>query len=465
MRKIILGLLVLSVFTGFIKAQDDDTVIIYKFSIDKQIAAPIWRTTKLSLEEATKVNADYVLIHMNTYGGQVDMADSIRTALLNYPKPIMVFIDNQAISAGALISIACDSIYMRAGGNIGAATVVNQTGEQVPDKYQSFMRSMMRSTAEAHGKKPVVENGDTSWVWHRDPAIAELMVDPKIAVVGISDTGSVLTFTTLEAIENGFCEGEASSIEEVIRLAGIENYNIAEFKASGIEKLIQMFINPFLSSILIMIVIGGIYFELQSPGIGFPLIAAVGAAILYFAPLYLEGIAENWQVIVFVAGVILVAVEIFAIPGFGVAGVLGIGGIITGLTFGMIDKLSFKFGPGSESEGHVLAAFAIVMASMFAAFIFSIWLSKKLFTSNRLFGSLALEKVQNSSEGYVGVDAATQQSLVGKTGLAHTVLRPSGKVIIDNEIYDAKSEVSYIEKGDKILVKREEAGQLYVVKE
>ncbi|MDX2414265.1 MAG: nodulation protein NfeD, partial [Bacteroidales bacterium] len=238
MRKIIFGLILLSTFTGLIKAQDKDTVIVYKFVINKQIAAPIWRTTKLSLEEATKVNADYVLIHMNTYGGQVDMADSIRTALLNYPKPIMVFIDNQAISAGALISIACDSIYMRSGGNIGAATVVNQTGEQVPDKYQSFMRSMMRSTAEAHGKKPVVENGDTSWVWHRDPAIAELMVDPKIAVEGISDTGSVLTFTTLEAIENGFCEGEASSIEEVIRLAGIENYEIAEFKASGIEKLI-----------------------------------------------------------------------------------------------------------------------------------------------------------------------------------------------------------------------------------
>lgn len=464
MRKILIVFILLSTFASLIKGQDNDTVLVFKFSIDKQIAAPIWRTTKLSLEEASKMNADYVLIHMNTYGGQVDMADSIRTAILNYPLPVMVFIDNQAISAGALISLACDSIYMRSGGSIGAATVVNQTGEQVPDKYQSFMRGMMRSTAEAHGKKPVIENGDTTWVWHRDPNIAELMVDPKIYVEGVSDTGSVLTFTTLEAIDNGFCEGEANNIDEVLRIAGIGDYKIAEFKASGIEKMIQLFINPFVSGILIMLVIGGIYFELQSPGIGFPLIAAIGAAILYFAPLYLEGIAENWQVVVFIAGLILVAVEVFAIPGFGLAGVLGIGGIITGLTFGMIDKLTFRFGEG-EDDGHVIAAFAIVILSMFVAFVLSIWLSKKLFTDNKLFGSLALEKVQKTSEGYVGVDASTLRSMVGTSGIAHTVLRPSGKVLIDNETFDAISEVSYINKGDKILVKRDEAGQLYVVKE
>ncbi len=446
------------------KAQDTNKVLIYKYDIKKAIAAPIWRTTKISLEEASKEGADFVLIHMNTYGGQVDMADSIRTAILNYPVPVLVFIDNQAISAGALISIACDSIYMRPGGNIGAATVVNQTGEQVPDKYQSFMRGMMRSTSEAHGKVPVVEDGDTTWVWHRDPDIAQSMVDPKVYVEGVSDTGSVLTLTTLEAIEFGFCEGEANSIEEVLRLAGIENYDIKEFKPSGIERIIQLFINPIVSGLLIMIVIGGIYFELQSPGIGFPLIAAVFAAILYFAPLYLEGIAENWQVLVFIAGIVLVAIEIFAIPGFGVTGILGISGIIAGLTFGMIDKINFKFGPAPEGGNTVIAAFAIVFISMLTAFILSIWGSKKLLTSNRLLGRFALQKVQEADEGYVSVDVKKQKSVIGKTGLAHTVLRPSGKVMIDNEIYDAKSEVAYIDKGDKIIVKREESGQLYVLK-
>jgi membrane-bound serine protease (ClpP class) len=402
---------------------------------------------------------------MNTYGGQVDMADSIRTALLNYPKPVIVFIDNQAISAGALISIACDSIYMRSGGSIGAATVVNQTGEQVPDKYQSFMRGMMRSTAEAHGKKPVVSGGDTTWVWHRDPEIAETMVDPKVYVEGVSDTGSVLTLTVLEAIDLGFCEGEAASIEDVLIKAGISNYVIAEFKPTGLEKLIQLLINPAVSGILILLIVGGIYFELQSPGIGFPLIAAIFGAILYFAPLYLEDVASNWQVILFIVGLVLVALEIFVVPGFGITGIAGITAVITGLTFGMIDKIVWRFGASGDGVREVILAFTIVIVSMLTAFILSIWLSKKLFTSNRLLGRLALQKVQNIDEGYIGVDSVKQKSLKGKIGIAHTDLRPSGKVIISDEIFDAKSEIGYIEKGAKVKVIRDEAGQIYVIRE
>ncbi len=447
--------------------EDNQEVIVYKFDIKKMIAAPAWRTTKLSLREASETGADYVLIHMNTYGGQVDMADSIRTAILNYPKPVFVFIDNQAISAGALISIACDSIYMRAGGSIGAATVVDQTGQQVPDKYQSFMRGMMRSTAEAHGKKPVVVDGDTTYIWHRDPAIAESMVDPKVYVEGVSDTGSVTTLTTVEAIELGFCEGQALNPEEVLKLAGIENYRLEEFKPGGTEKIIQFLINPIVSGLLIMIIIGGLYFELQSPGVGFPLAAAVLAAILYFAPLYLEGLQANWQIAVFLAGVVLVIVEIFAIPGFGVTGVLGIAGILVGLTFTMIDKITFEFGtsPGDNGIQAAMASFAIVIVSMFLAFIISIWASKKLFSPNNLFGKLALQKTQNVNEGYISFDSKKQKSLIGAKGKAHTVLRPSGKVNINDEIYDARSEIGFIEKGADIRVIRDEAGQLYVLKD
>lgn len=447
--------------------EDNKEVIVYKFDIKKMIAAPAWRATKVSLREATDIGADYVLIHMNTYGGQVDMADSIRTAILNFPKTVLVFIDNQAISAGALIAIACDSIYMRAGGSIGAATVVDQTGQQVPDKYQSFMRGMMRSTAEAHGKKPVVVNGDTTYVWHRDPSIAESMVDPKVYVEGVSDTGSVTTLTTVEAIELGFCEGQALNPEEVIKLAGIENYRLEEFKPGGTEKIIQFLINPIVSGLLIMIIIGGLYFELQSPGVGFPLAAAVLAAILYFAPLYLEGLQANWQIAVFLIGVVLVIVEIFAIPGFGVTGVLGIAGILVGLTFAMIDKITFEFGtsPGDNGIQAALASFAIVIISMFLAFIISIWASKKLFSPNNLLGKLALQKTQNVNEGYISFDSKTQKSLIGAKGKAHTVLRPSGKVIINDEIYDARSEIGFIEKGADIRVIRDEAGQLYVLKD
>jgi membrane-bound serine protease (ClpP class) len=444
-------------------AQENKKVV-YKFEIRKMIAAPIWRTTQKSFDEAEEMGADYVLIHMNTYGGQVDFADSIRTRILNSSIPVLVYIDNQAISAGALISIAADSIYMRPGGSIGAATVVDQTGQQVPDKFQSFMRSMMRATAEAHGKKPVVKDGDTTMVWHRDPDIAQAMVDPRIVVEGIIDTGQVLTLTAREAISFGFCEGEASSVAEVLEKAGIEEYVIAEFKATPMEKAIQFLVNPAVSGLLIILIIGGIYFELQTPGVGFPLIAAVAAAVLYFAPLYLEGLASNWHIIVFVVGIVLIAIEVFAIPGFGVTGVLGIIGVISGLTFGMIDKIVFNFGPSENGVREVLMGFSIVVGSILVAFILSLWLTRKIFSPNNLFGSLALEKVQEVNEGYVSFDTTLQTSLVGTKGKAHTDLRPSGKVTINDNIYDAVSEIGYIGKGTEIKVRRHESGQLYVEK-
>jgi membrane-bound serine protease (ClpP class) len=180
----------------------------------------------------------------------------MRTLILNYNIPVIVFIDNQAISAGALIAIAADSIYMRPGGSIGAATVVNQTGEKMPDKYQSFMRGMMRATAEAHGKKPVITDGDTAWVWHRDPEIAQAMVDPSIVIEGIVDTGQVLTMTPLEAIKYGFCEGEVTTVDEALAKAGIKEYTIRELKLTLADKIIMLLVNPVVSGLLIMLIIG-----------------------------------------------------------------------------------------------------------------------------------------------------------------------------------------------------------------
>ena len=244
--------------------------------------------------------------------------------------------------------------------------------------------------------------------------------------------------------------------------SGLEDYKLYEFKPTALEIVIQLLVNPVVSSLLILVIIGGIYFELQTPGVGFPIIAAVAAAILYFAPMYLEGLASNWHIVVFVIGIILVAVEIFAIPGFGVTGVLGAIGIITGLTFGMIDKIVFNWGPSETGAREALFAFSLVMGSMLAAFILSLWLSRKLFSPNNVFGSLALEKVQEVNDGYVSFDTTLQSSVVGKTGVAHTDLRPSGKVRIDDHIYDAKSEIGYIGKGSAVRVRRHEAGQLYV---
>ncbi len=440
-----------------------DTVLVYTFSIKENIAAPAWRITQEAFEEALSLGADLVILQLNTYGGEVSAADSIRTRILNSPVPVYVFINDNAASAGALIAIACDSIYMKAGGKIGAATVVNQTGEQVPDKYQSYMRATMRATAEAHGKDTVITGSDTLIVWHRDPAIAEAMVDPRLYVEGISDTGQVLTFTASEAMKNGYCEGIVGSAEEIIESLGIETYVLKTYNPSALDKVIGFLINPLVSGVLIMIIIGGIYFELQSPGIGFALIASIVAALLYFAPLYLEGMAEHWELIVFLAGVILIMVEIFAIPGFGVAGVAGIIAIVTGLTLSLVDNVVFRDPEFTgEGLGLLMKSLSLVLVSILLGLIISLWATRKLLTTTA-FGNLSLKSEQRMDEGYIGVETA-QRSLVGETGIAHTVLRPSGKVKIHDKLYDAKAEYGLIEKGQQIRVIRYETGQVYVVK-
>ncbi len=435
--------------------------IVYQFDLLQEIGPSAWRQTQKVFELAKENKADYILIHMNTYGGAVDAADSIRTKILNSSIPVYVFIDNNAASAGALISIACKKIFMRKGANIGAATVVTADGKAAPDKYQAYMRSTMRSTAEAHGKINVIENGDTVQKWFRDPKIAEAMVDQTLGLPGIIDTGKVITFTTREAITYGYCEGEAENIEEALRLAGVSNYKIIQYKPSFTESIIDFLINPIVQGILIMLIIGGIYFEFQTPGFGFPIGAAIFGAVLYFAPLYLEGLAENWEILLFIGGVILLLLEIFVVPGFGVTGISGIVLIIAGLTLSMVDNIVF------ETDGYgipeVTRSLSVVIISMTGSFFLSLYLGKKLFTTTA-FGRLALDTVQNSSEGYVGVEMKPSE-MIGKTGKAATMLRPGGKVEVDGDIYDAVSETGYIDKGESVIVVKYVTGQLYVRKQ
>jgi len=441
---------------------DNGKTIVYVFPIRDDIAKPSFRIMKEAFSEATGLKADYLIIHLNTYGGLVNIADSMRTRIINTPIPVLCFIDNQAISAGALIAIACDSIYMRTGGNIGAATVVDQTGAVVPDKYQSFMRSTMRATAESHGKDTIIRGNDTIIRWHRDPHIAEAMVDPRISVEGIDDSTKVLTFTAEEAIRNNYCEGLAASIPEVLQKAGITNYELITYKPSGIDRIIGFLLSTVVQGILIMIMIGGIYFELQSPGIGFPLILALTAALLYFAPLYLEGLAEHWEVLLFMAGVALVILEIFVFPGFGIAGISGIILIVAGLTLSLVDNIAFRF-EGSKALGQLAKALFTVVISVFLSFTLAI-LGTRRFAYSKALSGLALDARQDHNQGYVSIDVR-QKEMINKTGTAHTILRPSGLIEIDGEIFDAKAEISYIEKGEKIRVIRDEAGQLYVVKD
>ena len=426
-------------------AQQSGTKVYY-FAIDDMIAKPAQRLTELAVREAENKQADILFLHLNTFGGELEAAESIRTLLLDAPMPVFVFINKNAASAGALISIACDSIYMATGASIGAASVVNQTGEIMPDKFQSYMRSLMRSTAIATG---------------RDPDIAQAMVDPDIEIKGISEKGKVLTLTTSEAIKLGFCEGEANSKEEVMALAGINDYYFIEQAHGIIEKIILFLLNPLVAGILIMIMIGGIYFELQTPGVGFPLIAALTAAALYFAPHYLHGLAEHWEILLFVLGVGLVLVEIFVLPGFGVAGISGILLILAGLVLSMTPNFGFDFTFVPPTT--LIKKIAIVVGFSCGGFFISIWLGMRLINTNSRLGSIALKTELGKDTGFISQDLSMNE-LVGKVGRAVTFLRPAGKVEIEDDIYDAVSEFGVIEKDTEVKVVRFENSQLVVSK-
>jgi membrane-bound serine protease (ClpP class) len=463
MKKLNYSWLVAFLFLAVVgSAQEKKGKLVYKLNIKEEITRATWRQTQQAFNEADSLGADVFLIHMNTYGGLVLDADSIRTKILQSPIPVYVFIDNNAASAGALISIACDSIYMRPGGSIGAATVVNQTGAALPDKYQSYMRSTMRATAEAHGKDTLVAGNDTIYKWRRDPKIAEAMVDPRVFIEGVIDTGKVLTFTATEAMENGYCEGVAENIPEVLKKVGIENYELVEYEPSWIEKIIGFLVHPMISGLLIMGIIGGIYFEMQSPGIGFPLGVAILAAIAYFAPLYLEGLAANWEILVFIIGVILVMVEIFVIPGFGVAGISGIVLMFGSLVLSLINNVDFNF-EGVEM-GHIGVAVTTVVLGVSGGFILSLYLGNKVFSAQTgMFRHLSLKSVQEVNDGFVCVETG-MFAMKGKTGISKTVLRPGGKVLIDGEVFDAVAINGFIDKDIEIVVSKVEATQLYVDK-
>ncbi len=438
-------LFVLSVLSLTLSGFSQDKKKVMVMDIKSEIDPRMLRYVTLALENAEKTNADYVIIDMDTYGGVLTDAKEIVDLIMDFKKPIWVFVNSDAASAGALISIACDSIYMSPGASIGAATVVEGAGGQAaPDKYQSYMRSIMRSTAE--------ENG-------RDPRIAEGMVDERVVIDSVKQAGKVITFTTTEAIEHGYCEAKVESIAEILKRNKVADYEIDHFQLGVVEKIIAFFLNPFISGLLILVIIGGIYFELQTPGVGFPLFAAIIALVLYLVPYYLNGLAEYWEILALFCGLILLVAEIFVIPGFGVAGILGVALTVGSLILIMLnnDFFNFDFVP----FGDIVVAIVAAVGGLMASGLLLIFGSGKL-TQTRAFSRMTLTDTQEKEQGYTVNFYG--EPMVGKTGNAFTVLRPGGKVIIDGKIFDAFTRGEYVEKDDPIEVISIESSTLRVKK-
>jgi membrane-bound serine protease (ClpP class) len=439
MKKLLFSLLLGIVLSAPAWAQKKNVVVL---EIRDEIDTRMTRYVELGLTYAEKANADIVVIDMDTYGGVLTDAKDIVDKLAGFKKPIWVFINSDAASAGALISLACDSIYMVSGASIGAATVVDGSGQPLPDKYQSYMRSIMRATAEKHG---------------RDPHIAEGMVDERIKIDSIKEEGRVLTFSSSEAVRYGYCEGIVTSVEDILKRNHVTDYNLSRYELSATDKIVNIFLNPFISGILILVILGGIYFEMQAPGLGFAGFAALVALILYLVPYYLTGLAENWEIIAFFIGLALIAAEIFVIPGFGVAGVAGLVLTLGSLVLIMLNNDAFDFGFISFTA--ILRALAVVMVGSIGSIIL-FFIGTERLSKSKSMNPIILSDTQPKAAGYTA--SFMRESMIGRMGTAQTVLRPSGKVLIDGQIYNAFTRGEYVEPGTPVEVISEETTSLKV---
>ena len=381
--------------------------------------------------DAEDAEAAAVILRVDTFGGLVDAADKIRQTILDAPMVTIAFVDKNAASAGALISYAADKIVMVPGSSMGAATVVEgMGGEAAPDKYQSYMRGQMRATAEANG---------------RDPDIAEAMVDEDREIPGVSEAGEVLTLSAQEALKLGVADAIIDDLSRLAEALQVEESRLVSHSATRLESALRFFGSPVVQSILMLMMLGGLYFELQTPGVGFAGLMALLGAALFFGPHYILGLAESWELILFIIGVGLLLVEIFVLPGFGFAGLGGLVLVVGSLGISLIGNVGLSF-PTGEAMQQAVWTLAITMV-LFVVLLFSLgrWLPK----SDR-FGQLVLSPELGSAVGFTS--AETHDELVGRTGRAITDLRPAGIALIDDQRVDVLTAGEFIEKDAGIRV-------------
>ncbi len=426
-------ILILSVFNSF--AQKKVYLAHIESEIDLGLAPYITRV----IDEAQRENADAIIFKINTLGGRVDAAIQIKDAIISSKILTIAFIDHRAISAGALIALSNKKIVMVPAGSIGAATVVDQSGQKVGEKYQSFMRSEMRSIAEKNGR-PV--------------DICQGMVDERIVVPGLVDSTQLITLTTDEAIKYGIADTVVSDLNDVLKDFNLSGAKVIDVRPNWAEDTVKFLNNPIVSSILIMIGIFGLFAEIKHPGFGLPGIAGVIALLLFFGSSYILDLASILDIILFAAGVVLLILEIFVIPGFGVAGILGIIFVIASLFLALIGgSLPFV-------DTQQVSIAVIQLASALVAAILLIILLARFLPKSTVFSRLVLSNEENADKGFVSSKSLSE--LIGREGKALTTLRPAGMADFNGEKIDVVADGDYVQQGSKLKVLRVEGSKVVV---
>ncbi|MBI2206462.1 MAG: nodulation protein NfeD [Candidatus Rokubacteria bacterium] len=434
------ALLVLCLLVAGVSAQPRP--VVYVAPIDGIIDLGLAPFVERVLRDAEEAGAAAVVLEINTFGGRVDAAVVIRDALLRARVRTIAFVNKRAISAGALISLAAETIVMADGGTIGAATPV-QVGapggaaQPVEEKTVSYMRKEFRATAE-HRKRP--------------PEVAEAMVDADVVIPKLVEKGKLLTLTTTEALAHRIADHRADSLEAALERVGLKDAEIRRSAVNWAEQLVRFLTHPVLSSLLMTIGIIGIIVEIRTPGFGIPGALGIASIGLFFWGHWLVRLAGWEEFLLVMLGLTLLFVEIFITPGFGVTGLLGIVSLVTGLTLSL-------FSAGATPE-LILRAASRVVISLLIAVVGSVVLLR--FLPHLPYARrLVLQSALETATGYASAPDADRR-WAGKRGTATSPLRPAGIADFEGERIDVVSDGAYIEAGEAIEVIRVEGNRIVV---
>jgi membrane-bound serine protease (ClpP class) len=379
-----------------------------------------------SLAAAAEAGASAVVLELDTPGGRIDAAERIVDAVRASTVPVYAFVNPRAFSAGAMIALAAKGIYMAPTGVMGAATPVDGQGTKASEKMVSAMRAEFRALAEANGL---------------DPRIAEGMVDETLDIPSLKPAGKLLTLSTSEALSVGFAKGEAADLDAMLGALGLADATVVTMAPNWAELLVRFFTHPLVSPLLLSLGMLGLVFEIKTGAFGLGGLISLVSLGLFFGSSLLLGLAGWEEVLLLGLGLIALGVEVFLLPGFGVAGVLGITAISASMLLALVGS--------APTVPDVTQAAAILVASLIVtgAVIFG-WL-RHLPTSER-WGGLFLKTSSEAGEGFVS--ALPRPELIGATGRAHTDLRPSGTGVFDGERLDVVTEGEFVKAGTPITV-------------
>ena len=405
--------------------QNESTV--YRVPVTGEIELGLAPYIQRAVKEAAEVGAAALILDIDTPGGRVDAAEIISDALTDSEVPVYSLINRRAYSAGALIALSTSRIYMRPASVIGAATPVDGTGTKAPEKIVSAMRSQMRALAESNGL---------------EPEVAAAMVDEDIEIDGVVESGKLLTLTTEEAVEIGYAEA-IEDLDALLVELGHEGATVVTLELNWAERLVRFFSSSVVSPFLLSLGFLGLLIEIRTPTFGLAGTMGLISLGLFFGSNMIVGLAGLEDVLIVGAGLVLLGIEAFVVPGFGIFGVAGIVAILAGLYMSLLGNIPTM--PDFTRAAWVLTSSMLLLIGSAWALIRTLPSSSRLAES----GIFLLAKT-TSAIGYES--AEVRSDLVGKHGTAITDLRPAGTALVGDERIDVVSESEWISAGTPVKI-------------